>query len=74
MIIVNGKSYRELRCNNCQTFIIYEFIFAGRTAYKCPKCGILNEHSFKHLKTKANADTMEREFEVEQSNMKGGEK
>ena len=68
MIIINDKNYRELRCKICRKFIIYEYIFAGRLAIQCARCGELNEIEFKHLNTKQNNDTIKKEF-----TMKGGE-
>ncbi len=75
MVVINGKSYRELRCRFCQKFIVYEYIFAGRVAIHCPRCGELNEFTFKHLKNKENSDIVSDEFTInlsEQKNKKEG--
>lgn len=68
MITINNKEYRELRCNKCRKFFIYEYIFAGRMAMQCPRCGELNEFEFKHLNTTENKATIKKEF-----SLKGGE-
>lgn len=73
MITIKGKVYRELRCENCRDLICFEYIFAGRIAYPCPRCGHTNIFNFPYLKTKSVTDTMEKEFEIK-TNMKGGEK
>lgn len=70
MIEINGKTYRELRCGNCRKLICHEYIFAGRLAYTCPRCGETSTFTFKHLKTQTNDATMDKEFVVTQ---KGGE-
>lgn len=62
-MIKNKKLFRELRCRNCRKFIIWEYIFAGRTYFKCPRCGEENYDEFRHLRTKDNKDTL-KEFEV----------
>jgi phage FluMu protein Com len=64
MVVINGKSYRELRCRFCHKFICYEYIFAGRVAHNCPRCGELNEFTFKHLKNKENSDIVSDEFTI----------
>lgn len=68
MISINEKEYRELRCNGCRKFIIYEYVFAGRLAIQCPRCGYMNEFVFRHLNTKENKDKIEKDY-----SMKGGE-
>ena len=55
---INGKIYREIRCKACHKLICYEYIFAGRIAFSCPRCGELNEMDFKHLKNKYNEKNM----------------
>jgi len=55
MIMINNKEYRELRCFHCRNFIVYENVI-GEIAYRCPKCGYLNEFQLKALKTKSNLD------------------
>lgn len=67
---INGKLYRELRCRACRKLICYEYVFAGRVAFHCPRCGEFNEMEFKHLRTKNVQDTM-REYEI--NHEKGGE-
>lgn len=69
---INGKFYRELRCNYCRALWGYEYVFAGRFAWNCVKCGELNEYNFKHTKTKENTDIIKEEFEIN-SKPKGGE-
>lgn len=69
MITINQKEYRELRCKNCRKFIVYEYVFAGRIAIQCDRCGELNEFEFRHLNTNENKATINKEFV-----MKGGEK
>ena len=68
-IVINGKVYRELRCPKCRKLICLEYIFAGRIAFNCPRCGETSNFEFKHLPTKEIQDKMSSEF-----NMKGGEK
>jgi phage FluMu protein Com len=72
MITINTKPYRELRCRNCHKLICYEYVFAGRIAFSCPRCGELNEYDYKHLKTKDVENTMDNEFTINSLN-KGGE-
>lgn len=62
MITLNEKPYRECRCKACRKLICYEYVFAGRIAFTCPRCGELNEIVFKHMKTKENVDTISTEF------------
>lgn len=72
MISINNKNYRELRCKKCRKLICFEYIFAGRIAFHCPRCDELNEVDFKHLKNKENQDTIDNEFVVTLPS-KGGE-
>jgi phage FluMu protein Com len=72
IIKINGKDYKELRCYNCQNFIIYHNYAVGIVYYKCPRCHFENEFTFKYLNTKENIDTM-KQYEVN-NNTKGGEK
>ena len=60
---INGKIYRELRCSKCRKLICYEYVFAGRIAYHCPRCGEFTEQEFKHLNTKSVKDTM-KEYQI----------
>jgi phage FluMu protein Com len=77
MIAINGKGYRECRCKNdeCRKLFFYEYVFAGRIAITCPRCGTLNEYNFKYLKN----ETMQKEVDTEHTvnlqstNKKGGE-
>lgn len=62
MITLNAKAYREVRCAHCRKLICYEYVFAGRIAFTCPRCGELNEISFKHVQTKENVDTIKKDF------------
>lgn len=48
---INNKLYRELRCSSCRKLICYEYVYAGRLAFHCPRCGEFNELNFKHLRT-----------------------
>jgi len=34
----DGKMYRELRCNHCRKFAIWEYVRDGRLLYECPRC------------------------------------
>jgi phage FluMu protein Com len=67
---INGKIFRELRCRVCRKLICYEYVYAGRIAYHCPRCGEYTAHTFKHLQTKNVKDTMD-QYQV--SAKKGGE-
>jgi phage FluMu protein Com len=71
MMTINGNVYRELRCKSCRKLICYEYVFAGRLAYHCPRCGELNEIEFKKMKTTEVENVVNKEFTV---NMEGGEK
>lgn len=62
MITLNNRPYREMRCKACRKLICYEYVFAGRVAFTCPRCGELNEINFKHAKTKENLATIDNEF------------
>lgn len=70
VIEIQGKKYRELRCNSCRKLICFEYIFAGRIAYICPRCGNTNEFILKHLPTEENKDRIKSEFTYTQE---GGE-
>lgn len=72
MININGESYRELRCVGCRKLIMFEYIFAGRAAYICSRCGQTSTFKFKHLPTKHSKDTINKEFTITQT--EGGEK
>lgn len=65
MITLNNKPYREMRCKACRKLICYEYVFAGRVAFTCPRCGELNEFVFKHLRTDDNKDEIQTEFSVQ---------
>lgn len=54
MIKINDEAYRELRCQQCRKCIAYEYVYAGRIAIKCGRCGFMNEIRFKHFATKSN--------------------
>ena len=63
MKVIDGKPYREVRCNNCHALIGYEYIFAGRFAIdKCPKCGTKSVFIFKHMRTQDNEKIISEEF------------
>lgn len=47
---LNDKLYREIRCRGCKKLIAYEYVYAGRIAFSCPRCGELNEFEYKHFK------------------------
>lgn len=70
----NDRIYRELRCQNCRKLICYEYIYAGRILFICPRCNEENVFTFKHYKS----DSEIKEFEFEEGNKlkksKGGEK
>lgn len=55
---INGKIYRELRCRNCRKLICYEYVYAGRIGYNCPRCGEFTEQVFKSLRTPSVEHTM----------------
>lgn len=76
MIIINNKSYRELRCGKCRKLFGYEKINAGRIAIVCPRCGELNQIEYKYLKNPEVITTMNKEFSIQLGgeNEKGGEK
>ena len=67
MISIDGKGYREARCKNdmCRKLLFYEYLFAGRIAIQCDRCGTMNIFDFKHLKTLDTTATIEKEFTVE---------
>ena len=64
MTTINEKPYREVRCTHCRKLICYEYVFAGRIAFACPRCWELNEIEFKHLKNKENDSIVKKEFTV----------
>ena len=75
MPTLNDKFYREIRCTNCRKLFGYEYIFAGRIAFSCPRCGELNEFEFKHIKSNENMSIIDKEFTAENAeDLKGGEK
>lgn len=67
MITIDGKGYREARCKNdtCRKLLFYEYVFAGRLAMQCDRCGTMNIFDFKHLQTAQNKTTIEKDFTVE---------
>lgn len=71
-IELNGQKYRELRCTECRKLICLEYIFAGRIAFVCPRCGHTSTFNFKHLPTKETQAKIKEEFEIS-SKMEGGE-
>lgn len=70
---INGKKYRELRCDHCRKLICFEYIFAGRIAFVCPRCGETSTFNFKHLPTDDTRATIEQEFTIKNSEIKQGE-
>ncbi len=64
MATINDKFFREIRCPNCHRLLGYEFVFAGRLAFGCPRCGELCEFNFKHTKTKENVTEIEKQFSI----------
>lgn len=54
MVEIEGKKYRELYCDHCKNFIMYEHIHAGRALYICPRCGRMNEYTFNFLNVPLN--------------------
>ncbi len=66
MISIDGKGYREARCKNdqCRKLLFYEYLFAGRIAMSCDRCGTMNVFDFKHLKTPDTIATINKEFTV----------
>lgn len=75
MITINNKQYKELRCSQCQKFVVYQNVSAGILCLQCPKCGFLNEWTFRYLKTEENEAIIKKEYSIEQKpNMRGGEK
>ncbi len=45
-----GKKYRPVKCRSCGWTLLYEFIFRGRIAVKCPNCAMLTVMVFRHDK------------------------
>lgn len=71
---INGKFYRELRCATCRKLLCFEYIFAGRIAAYCSRCGDLNEIDLKHLNTQENKEIIQNEFAINSKAEEGGEK
>lgn len=71
-MVINNKMYREVRCKACRKLICYEYVFAGRLCFHCPRCNEFNEFDFKHLKTKENTDKINEDFTIK-TEPKGGE-
>jgi phage FluMu protein Com len=68
-----GKLYRELRCHDCRKLICFEYVYAGRVFFDCPRCGTPNEFVFKHLKTTENEDNIKKEFTIDSNKLKNRE-
>lgn len=62
MIKINDKTYRELRCSSCRKLIGYEYIFAGRFAFVCSRCGETSTYTFKHIRGGVNDAIIDNEF------------
>jgi phage FluMu protein Com len=74
MITINGKKYKEVRCSQCQKFIVNANILAGDVFYQCPKCGYVNEYTFKFLNTPGVLDNVLRYYSITKTSPeKGGE-
>jgi phage FluMu protein Com len=74
MPTINDKFYREIRCQSCRKLLGYEYVFAGRLAFNCYRCGELNELELKHTQTKENMNIIKQEFSVQNKEVvKGGE-
>lgn len=71
-MIINEKIYREVRCPNCRKLICYEYVYAGRIGFVCPRCDNYSELIFKHLKTIENEDNINKDFTIKPKK-KGGE-
>lgn len=71
MIEIDGKSYREIRCSCCRKLLGYEYVYAGRLLFICPRCGEKTAFEFKHLNTKANQEAIQSEFSVHNGSQKG---
>lgn len=69
----NDKIYRELRCQHCRKLICYEYIYAGRIMYKCPRCNEENVFTFKHYSASAELKEFEFNDKSKKVNLKGGE-
>jgi len=67
---INDKLYRELRCNKCRKLICYEYIYAGRIAFNCPRCSEFSEVELKYLKTADNMKVMDNDYSI--NNLKDG--
>lgn len=70
MLEVNGKKYKELRCSQCQKFIVHITAFAADVLYICPKCGYTNEFTFKFLSVPSVLDFVLKCYTISK---KGGE-
>lgn len=72
-IVIKGQKYRELRCAYCRKLVCFEYIFAGRVVFDCPRCGKSSIFNFKHLPTRDAKATIENEFTIGKSQTNGGE-
>lgn len=70
MININGRNYKELNCAKCQKLICYQNIKAGILFFDCPRCGNVNEFTFKYYKNTENIDEIKKQYQIEN---KGGE-
>lgn len=61
MITLNEKKYKELRCSQCQKFIVYQNVAAGILCYICPRCNFVNEFTFKYMKSD---DAIKKDYQV----------
>lgn len=67
MPTINEKFYREIRCPDCHRLLGYEYVFAGRLAFYCSRCGELVEQEYKHMGTKANVTEVQKDFTIKPS-------
>ena len=47
-----GRVYREIRCENCRSWLADEYVYSGRLLLKCFRCDNVVKITFKHLKGK----------------------
>lgn len=70
MPTINDKLYREIRCPDCRRLLGYEYVYAGRLAFYCNRCGELVELDFKHAQTKENIGIIKDEFTINRKEVK----
>lgn len=67
------KLVRELRCTNCRRLICYEYIRSGFIRYVCPRCGEVNEFTFKTPQEFKKFKSAKIELVSKNSTQKGGD-